>query len=213
MNVQQAESWGVVGHVGHGVHLNGAKRVGRAGSTNGHSVCTFDFRPTKSQSQYTTAGVWIFQRHKVGGGVARVGVVGYNTVDLTNGQSSKRFSIFHHCKGGNGTFFYEYPIFILLRFDPDRELPQSTAAPKMACSLRGEFSTSNLFTNSNESIHRTTFLAQLDQDDDNGNFTAADERFEPLVIASVEYDSECPRPGRKALERGQFAEKMARLIT
>ena len=59
-------------------------------------------------------------------------------------------------------------------------------------------------------IQRDAFQAQLDRDDDGGNFTASDERFESLVILSAAYNEEAARPGKRALERGKFAEKMAR---
>ena len=57
---------------------------------------------------------------------------------------------------------------------------------------------------------RIAFIDQLEKDDDMGNFTAADERFEPLVVVSTAYNEEAPRPGKRPLERGDFAEKMAR---
>lgn len=60
------------------------------------------------------------------------------------------------------------------------------------------------------SISKDAFTKQLDCDDDNDNFTAADERFEPLVILSAAYNEEAARPGKRALERGPHAEKMAR---
>ena len=62
----------------------------------------------------------------------------------------------------------------------------------------------------NDTIQRSEFTQQLDCDDDNDNFTAADERFEPLVILSTAFNEEAPRPGKRPLERGEFAEKMAR---
>ena len=62
----------------------------------------------------------------------------------------------------------------------------------------------------NDTIQRSEFTQQLDCDDDNDNFTAADERFAPLVILSAAFNEEAPRPGKRPLERGEFAEKMAR---
>ena len=43
-------------------------------------------------------------------------------------------------------------------------------------------------------IQRDAFQAQLDRDDDGGNFTASDERFESLVILSAAYNEEAARP-------------------
>ena len=43
---------------------------------------------------------------------------------------------------------------------------------------------------------RRRFNHQLDHDDDMGNFTAADERFEPLVVVSTAFNEEAPRPGK-----------------
>jgi hypothetical protein len=81
----------------------------------------------------------------------------------------------------------------------------------MSCSLKGLHSTANLRNDLYSQSHlRSTFLQQLDEDDDNGSFTASDERFEQLIICTAEYNSEAARPGIKPLERGQFAEKMAR---
>ena len=81
----------------------------------------------------------------------------------------------------------------------------------MSCSLKGSHSTLlSTTSDSTVSILRGEFLHQLDCDDDGGNFTAADERFESLIICTAEYNGEAARPGCKPLERGQFAEKMAR---
>ena len=49
------------------------------------------------------------------------------------------------------------------------------------------------------SLVRRRFNHQLDHDDFMGNFTAADERFEPLVVVSTAFNEEAPRPGKVSI--------------